>query len=283
LRIGIPRVLNLYSLAPFFSAYLGSLGIPHRNLVFSDFTSEALYKEGAKRGAIDPCFPSKVAIAHLHNLMERKHRRKPLDWILFPKIASLPTPLRHTQDSTACPTATATPESVRAAFCKDEDHFTRLGIRLVSPFLSFAEPDLLKRQMWQTFGPLLRLSRGENQRACAAGWAALEQFGSELRDKGREILERLEGERRLGIVLLGRPYHNDPGRWTKRFWIPCSERRSTPAWCGTPARSATCGGTPIPRTATARSGRPNMWPAIHYSSAWSSPASSAATMRPSTT
>ncbi len=211
LRIGIPRVLNLYSLAPFFSAYLGSLGIPHRNLVFSDFTSDALYKEGAKRGAIDPCFPSKVAIAHLHNLMERKHRRKPLDWILFPKIASLPTPLRHTQDSTACPTATATPESVRAAFCKDEDRFTQLGVRLVSPFLSFAEPELLKRQMWQTFGPLLQLSRGENQRACAAGWAALERFGTELRDRGREILERLERDRRLGIVLLGRPYHNDPG------------------------------------------------------------------------
>ncbi len=211
LRIGLPRVLNLYSLAPFFSAYLGSLGIPHRNLVFSDFTSETLYKEGSKRGAIDPCFPSKVAIAHLHNLMERKHRRKPLDWILFPKIASLPTPLQHTQDSTACPTATATPESVRAAFCKEEDRFAQLGIRFVSPFLSFAEPELLKRQMWQTFGPLLGLSRGENQRACASGWQALEKFDSELRNKGREVLEQLEKEQRLGIVLLGRPYHSDPG------------------------------------------------------------------------
>ncbi len=211
LRIGLPRVLNLYSLAPFFTAYLGSLGIPHRNLVFSDFTSETLFKEGAKRGAIDPCFPSKVAIAHLHNLMEKKHRRKPLDWILFPKIASLPTPLRHTQGAAACPTATATPESVRAAFSKDEDRFARLGIRFVSPFLSFAEPELLKRQMWQTFGPLLGLGRRENQRACAAGWAALEQFGAELRSRGRAILEQLEAERRLGIVLLGRPYHSDPG------------------------------------------------------------------------
>jgi predicted nucleotide-binding protein (sugar kinase/HSP70/actin superfamily) len=29
--------------------------------------------------------------------------------------------------------------------------------------------------------------------------------------KGRETLELLEREERLGIVLLGRPYHNDPG------------------------------------------------------------------------
>src|SRR5690606_26333420 len=56
LRIGIPRVLNQYSQNPFFSAYFESLGIPARNLVYSDFTSEELYKEGSKRGAIDPCF-----------------------------------------------------------------------------------------------------------------------------------------------------------------------------------------------------------------------------------
>ncbi|HFC54443.1 MAG TPA: CoA activase [Gammaproteobacteria bacterium] len=211
LRIGMPRVLNLYSLAPFFSSYLTSLGVPFRNLVFSDYTSEELYREGSRRGAIDPCFPSKVALAHLHNLMQKHHQRGALDWILFPKIASLPTPLSHTLDSAACPTATATPESVRAALCKEGDLFRELGIRYVSPFLSFAEPELLARQMWHTFGPLLGLGRAENRRACAAGWEALEEFGRRLRAKGREILERLEAEQRLGIVLLGRPYHNDPG------------------------------------------------------------------------
>ena len=210
LRIGIPRVLNLYSLAPFFTAWLTSLGIPFRNLIFSDHTSEELYKQGAKRGAIDPCFPSKVAIAHLHNLFQ-KHQHRPLDWILFPKIASLPTPLEHTQDAAACPTATATPESTRAAFCKEGDLFAEQGIRYVSPFLSFAEPELLTRQMWQSFSPLLPLSRSENRRACTAGWRALEQFNGQLRQKGREILARLEQEQRLGIVLLSRPYHNDPG------------------------------------------------------------------------
>ena len=32
-----------------------------------------------------------------------------------------------------------------------------------------------------------------------------------MRDQAREILNRLEAETKLGIVLLGRPYHNDPG------------------------------------------------------------------------
>ena len=75
-RIGVPRVLNMYSQQPFFSGYFQSLGIPARNLIYSDFTNEELYKEGAKRGSIDPCFPSKVGIPHVHNLLYRKHTQK---------------------------------------------------------------------------------------------------------------------------------------------------------------------------------------------------------------
>src|SRR5690606_16787658 len=104
LRIGIPRVLNQYSQNPFFSAYFEALGIPPKNLVYSDFTSEELYKEGAKRGAIDPCFPSKVCIAHMHNLVETKHKKRPLDIIVFPQVDSMETWLTDTVGSRACPT-----------------------------------------------------------------------------------------------------------------------------------------------------------------------------------
>src|SRR5262249_26044813 len=84
LRIGMPRVLNQYSVNPLFSTYFESLGILPQNLVYSDYTTEQLYKEGAKRGAIDPCFPSKVGIPHVHNLLYVHHKKKPLDLIFFP-------------------------------------------------------------------------------------------------------------------------------------------------------------------------------------------------------
>jgi predicted nucleotide-binding protein (sugar kinase/HSP70/actin superfamily) len=211
LRIGIPRVLNLYSVTPFFTAYLGSLGVPYRNIAFSDFTSEALYRAGAKRGAIDPCYPSKVAIAHVHNLIHKHHARSPLDWILFPMVDSLPSCLSGTQASRACPTVTATPEVVKAAFTKEGDVFQEHGLRYVSPFLDFSDEELLARQMFETLGPLLGLSRGEAERACAEGLRALARFDVELRKHGREIVDRLAKEDRLGIVVLGRPYHSDPG------------------------------------------------------------------------
>ena len=64
LRIGIPRVLNMYAYAPLFSAYLQSLGVPPENIVYSDFTTNEMYRDGSSRGSIDPCFPSKITIAH---------------------------------------------------------------------------------------------------------------------------------------------------------------------------------------------------------------------------
>ncbi len=74
LRIGIPRVLAMYQTAPLFRTYFESLGVRPRNLVYSDFTSPKLYKEGATRGSIDPCFPSKLAIPHVHNLIYVKQK-----------------------------------------------------------------------------------------------------------------------------------------------------------------------------------------------------------------
>ncbi|MGB0049939.1 MAG: BadF/BadG/BcrA/BcrD ATPase family protein, partial [Terriglobales bacterium] len=63
LRVGIPRVLNIYSYAPLFNGYLESLGVQPENIIYSDYTSSDLYRAGASRGAIDPCFPAKIGIS----------------------------------------------------------------------------------------------------------------------------------------------------------------------------------------------------------------------------
>ena len=69
IRVGIPKVLNVWTLAPFMRTYLEALGLQKQNVVFSDYTSEEMWLEGGKYGSIDPCYPSKVAQAHIHNLL----------------------------------------------------------------------------------------------------------------------------------------------------------------------------------------------------------------------
>ncbi len=211
IKIGIPRLLNQYSTNPLFSAYFESLGIQPQNLIYSDFTDEKLYKDGAKRGAIDPCFPSKVGIPHVHNLLFTQHEKKKLDYIFFPMIDDLLTPLKNVQASRACPTVTATPEAVKAAFTKEGNIFAEKGIIYLDTFVNVGKPELFERQMFGQFEEIFGLSPEENARAVAEGYKALKHFEDTQRRMGRETIKMLERENRLGIVLLGRPYHNDPG------------------------------------------------------------------------
>jgi predicted CoA-substrate-specific enzyme activase len=211
IRIGIPRVLNMYSMNPLFSAYFESLGVKPRNLVYSDFTTEEVYKEGAKRGSIDPCFPSKVAIPHVHNLLHAHHEKKPLDVIFFPMIDCLPTDLVGAQAHRACPTVATTPASVKAAFIKEGDLFSEMGIQFLDTFVNLGDPLLLERQMYEQFKDILGLSKQENAAAVAEGLKALKAFYDSQRASGSHILEDLEAKQGIGIVMLSRPYHNDPG------------------------------------------------------------------------
>jgi activator of 2-hydroxyglutaryl-CoA dehydratase/predicted nucleotide-binding protein (sugar kinase/HSP70/actin superfamily) len=211
LRIGMPRVLNMYLYAPMFSGYLESLGVQPENLVYSEFTGQDMYRAGAGRGAIDPCFPSKIGIPHVYNLIFQKHQKKPLDAIFFPMVDTMHQPLKNCSGSNACPTVTATPNAVKAAFIKENDVFKENGIQYLDPILNFDDRKLFTLQMFQTWQPILGLSEEENERAVDAGFKAFEDFDSSQRKRAREMLDTLECENRLGIVMLGRVYHHDPG------------------------------------------------------------------------
>jgi predicted nucleotide-binding protein (sugar kinase/HSP70/actin superfamily) len=210
-RIGIPRLLNTYTYAPLFNAYFASLGLKAENILYSDYTTPELYRAGASRGAIDPCYPSKIGIAHVYNLLATKHSKKPLNAVWFPMYDVLHTPLVNLTGSNACPTVTATPEVVKAAFTKESDIFTENNIKYLDPILNLQDQKICAEQMYKAWSPLLGLSREENDRAIAAGFKALTDCEAEIRRQARETLDQLEREDRIGIVMLGRVYHHDPG------------------------------------------------------------------------
>ena len=210
-RIGIPRVLNIYTYAPLFNAYFESLGVQPENIIYSDYTSGDLYRAGASRGAIDPCFPAKIGISHVYNLIQEKHRKKPLTAIFFPMYDVLHSPLVKIVAANACPTVTATPETVKAAFTKENDVFAEHNVKYIDPVLNFADHKLFAHQMLQAFQPVLGLSQEENDRAVESGFDALKAYETGIRKRARQVLDQLEREDRIGIVMLGRPYHHDPG------------------------------------------------------------------------
>jgi predicted CoA-substrate-specific enzyme activase len=209
--VGIPRVLNMYQHTPFFTAYLEALGIMPGNFVFSEFTSEEMYKAGAKRGSIDPCFPSKVAIPHIHNLLYVQHKKKKIDFLFSPIINDMPSDLEFAQAHTACPTITATIEAAKAAFTKEGDLFKEFGVEYLCPFIELSNEQLTARQLFECFVDILGLNAEENKRAVMEGYKAYYKFINDLKSESGKVIEKLEKEDKIGIVVLARPYHNDPG------------------------------------------------------------------------
>jgi predicted nucleotide-binding protein (sugar kinase/HSP70/actin superfamily) len=105
----------------------------------------------------------------------------------------------------------STPEAVKAAFTKEGDLFKEKGVVFLDTFVNLSNPVLLERQLFEQFKDILGLSPAENARAVEQGRKALQDFSDGLRRLARKVLDQLEREDRIGMVLLGRPYHNDPG------------------------------------------------------------------------
>jgi len=210
-RVGIPRVLNLYSTGPFWRTYLEVIGLDSRNVVFSDETSEEMWQAGCKYGSVDPCYPSKVCQAHIHNLLFKHHEKKALDYIFFPAITHIPTFIVNQMDTASCPVVSGTPKVIRAAFTKETDFFAERKISYLDTAVTLNEPLMCKKQMFDEWGPLLGVTQDENDFAVDEAFKAVQAFEDEMERKGREILDEVTRENRVALVMLGRPYHNDPG------------------------------------------------------------------------
>jgi predicted nucleotide-binding protein (sugar kinase/HSP70/actin superfamily) len=212
LRVGIPRVLNVWSTHQFWVSFLTSLGIAPQHIVFSSETTEDQGRTyGRGRGTVDCCYPVKCISGHYGELIYGQKRK--IDILLSPMIRSLPSFLNgHVANSLSCPRVMAAPENIKAGFLKEKDVFAEQGIRYVAPLVCLAEPPLVAKQLYATLKDAIPdLTIAEVRRAVAAGYAALEKFNGTVRKKGRDILQWCARNDRPCILILARPYHMDPG------------------------------------------------------------------------
>lgn len=206
LRIGIPRTLNMWRYAPLFTAYLRAAGVSRDNIVWSDKTSNALWEEGGRFNCADLCFPGKYGVAHVYNLL-----KKNVDLIINPALVHLDAGIDETAGSAACPVAMANPHVVKAAFTGTINLFAQSNTTYLVPILHFDNTDLFEKEMFESFGDALFLSRQANRKALAAARAWYDTFYLSLQKTAALELRRLVHDHRVGILFLGRPYHYDSG------------------------------------------------------------------------
>jgi len=212
LKIAIPKVLNVYSLAPFMRTYLEALDLNPLNIQFSNFSNEDMYLEGAKYGSVDSCYPAKVAQSHVYSLLyDKKFAKKDFDYMWFPAVTELPGYVKHTMGQTSCPIVSGTPKVVWSAFTKERNLFEEKNIEYVDDALNFDNSKLLKKQLFHIWGTKLRISEDENRWAVEQAWKALDKNDKEIMADGRTIIDEAVENNEIIILLLGRPYHSDPG------------------------------------------------------------------------
>ncbi len=211
LRIGIPRALSMWSVHRFWIAFLSSLGIDERNIVFSSETSEELFRQyGKGRVTVESCYPVKCISGHYGELLFGQRHK--IDVLLHPMHYNLPSFMRgHVLDTLSCPRDMAAAENIRAGFLRERDLFRENGIVYVKPLVSLAEPPVVPRQLQDALGGVFALERAETDAAVQAGYRALEAFDRAMRAKSREVLAACARAENPCILVLARPYHMDPG------------------------------------------------------------------------
>lgn len=206
LRVAIPRALSMYRSAPLFLHYLEAVGVRREDLLTGAPTTEALWRRAAGRGTVDACFPVKVASAHVAELL----RARP-DVLFFPALTHALTAVRGCCDTASCPVVAGTPLALRAAFASLQDSRAG-GVAWLTPTLCLTEPDALAQGLFAAMRAVApALAWEEHTAALAQARAAQRAFEAALEADGAEALERARREKRAAIVVLGRPYHADPG------------------------------------------------------------------------
>ena len=132
LRIGIPRVLNLYSTGAVLAHLLRDAGGQRaRTSCSATTTTEEMWPEGGRYGSIDPCYPVEGRPgAHPQPALPQARARSRST---TSSSRASPTCRRSssTRWTTRCPIVAGAPKVMRAAFTKEIDFFARAGVEYV--------------------------------------------------------------------------------------------------------------------------------------------------------
>lgn len=212
--VGIPRALNMYENYPFWHAFFTKLGF---SVVLSDQTSAATYDAGIESMPSESvCYPAKLSHGHIMNLIE-----KDPDFIWMPCIR-----WERQEDDGAtnhynCPIVMSYPQALGL-------NVDELGagskIEYLSPFIPYDKKKELKRRLYELVSEQREkdaaegrgrvrgehITRAEIDAAVNAAWEADLEFKDAMHRAGDEALRWIEEHDAHGIVLAGRPYHNDP-------------------------------------------------------------------------
>lgn len=195
--LGIPRVLNLIELMPFWLNFFRNLGIEP---IVSDFSSRNQYRKGQSSIPSDTaCYPAKLVHGHVEELIEQG-----ADVIFYPCM-SYNLDEKKGDNNFNCPVVAYYPEVLSA------NMQSLKNIILLKPYIDLNNKEKLAKELKKSLAEIYpHISKKNILSALEQGYIALEESKIKIQKEGERALEYAKLHNLPVAVLAGRPYHIDP-------------------------------------------------------------------------
>ncbi|MDE7263784.1 MAG: acyl-CoA dehydratase activase [Anaeroplasmataceae bacterium] len=194
-KLGIPLVLNLYELWPFWYTFFTNLGFEVHH---SGFSNEKLYTLGQHTIPSDTvCYPAKLVHGHIAKLQSDG-----FETIFYPCM-SYNIDEKKGDNHFNCPVVAYYPQTI------DNNVKDVQNIRFIHPFIGIHDKEIFEQKMKEHLKEY-KISKREIHKASTLAYQEYDAYLADLRNQADQIIVRAREKHQQIIVLAGRPYHVDP-------------------------------------------------------------------------
>ena len=195
-RVGIPFVLNMFEMIPFWSAFFENLGM---SLVLSQKPrKETLFLASQSIPSDTVCYPAKSVHGHIYDLLN-----KDVDFIFYPCM-SYSLDENISENCYNCPVVAYYPELIRSNVGALEEKkflYPHVDLNMQDSFSKTMQSELVDA------GYKFNVDAIKN--AVFQGLKELQNYKNTVLIKGEETLKEINASGASAVVLAGRPYHID--------------------------------------------------------------------------
>ncbi len=197
-KIGIPLVLNMYELYPFWYTFFTSLGF---NVVSSGFSTKKIFTKGQHTIPSDTeCYPAKLVHGHIEKLITDDK----VDAIFYPSM-TYNLNEKKGNNHYNCPIVAYYPQNI-------ENNVSLISeVKWISDFISLNESTLFEKRILEILTKYYPdITKKEIHNASKLAYKEYYAYTDSIKERGKEIIHTCRMNSKDIIVLCGRPYHVDP-------------------------------------------------------------------------
>jgi len=197
-KLGLPLGLNYWENLPFWYTFFTSLGY---EVVTSKQSTRATYLLGQATIPSDTiCYPAKLLHGHILSLY-----KEGVSTIFYP-CSSYNIEEQKGDNHFNCPVVAYYPEVLKHNIPEVQEG----KINLVSPYVSLADRSFFPKRIAQILSTMGTFRKSEINMAADRAYKAYDAYEEAIRKQAESIIGLARQKAMPIIVLVGRPYHNDP-------------------------------------------------------------------------